>query len=535
MLFPLRVLAVGAVLPLALALSPSNIPADTPVSELISSANQQLAAGNAQDALTYFDAAVAKDPKNYLTIFKRGATYLSLGKNNQAQQDFDKVLSIKPDFEGALVQRAKLRSRHGDWAAARKDYETAGKKGGAEIAELEEAQGAATLAAEAEQKGDWDGCVTNAGIAVMVAAGNLDLRKMRARCRFEKGEVAEGVNDLQHVLQINSGSIEPHLQSSAMTFYSLGETEKGLSQIRKCLQSDPDSKDCMKLMKREKALDKQLKKAKGLMEKRQYVAAVKLLLKSADGAGLIEDVKEDIKTYKEKGYIHNKTPDGLYVDLVEIVCEAYVEMNNKKKAEPHCAEALKLNPNNLHGLILDAERKIDADEFEPAIHVLNDAKEKAKEQGNQQLQRKIQELQQKAHNLLKRSKQKDYYKVLGVTRDADEREIKRAYRKLTKEYHPDKASQKGISAEEAQKKMASINEAYEVLSDPELKARFDNGDDPNDHESQSNPFQGSPFGGQGGQQFFMRQGGPGGSFKFQAGGGGFGGGGGFQFPGGFQF
>lgn len=208
------------------------------------------------------------------------------------------------------------------------------------------------------------------------------------------------------------------------------------------------------------------------------------------------------------------------------------QMNNKKRAESYCSEALKLNPDNLHGLILDAERKIEADDFEPAIHALNDAKEKAKEQGNQQLQRKIQELQQKAQTLLKRSKQKDYYKVLGVTRDADEREIKRAYRKLTKEFHPDKASTKGVTPEEAQKKMASINEAYEVLSDPELKARFDNGDDPNDQQQQGNPFQGSPFGG-GGQQFFMRQGG-GGSFKFQGGGGGFPGGG-FQFPGGFQF
>lgn len=328
MLLPLRILAVGAALPFALALSPSNIPADTPVSELVSSANAQLAAGNAQDALTYFDAAVTRDPRNYLTIFKRGATYLSLGKNTQAQQDFDKVLTIKPDFEGALVQRAKLKGRHGDWAAARKDYETAGKKGGPEIAELEGAQGAATLAAEAEQQGDWDACITNAGVAVMVAGGNLDLRKLRARCRFEKGEVVEGVNDLQHVLQINSGSIEPHLQSSAMTFYSLGETDKGLSQIRKCLQSDPDSKACMKLMKREKALDKQLKKALSLIEKRQYAGAVKLLLKSSESAGLLEEVKEDVKTYKEQGYIHSKTPDGLYTHLVEMVCEAYVEVSS---------------------------------------------------------------------------------------------------------------------------------------------------------------------------------------------------------------
>ena len=80
--------------------------------------------------------------------------------------------------------------------------------------------------------------------------------------------------------------------------------------------------------------------------------------------------------------------------------------------------------------------------------------------------------------------------------------------------------------------MAGINEAYEVLSDPELRARFDRGDDPNSHEQQGQPFQGSPFGqgSGGGYQFFQSQRG-GGSFKFQQGGGG----GGFQFPGGFGF
>jgi len=67
--------------------------------------------------------------------------------------------------------------------------------------------------------------------------------------------------------------------------------------------------------------------------------------------------------------------------------------------------------------------------------------------------------------------------------------------------------------------MASINEAYEVLSDPELKQRFDNGDDPNSQERQQHPFHGSPFGGGHGQQFFY------------SGGGGFPGG----FPGGFKF
>jgi DnaJ family protein C protein 3 len=126
---------------------------------------------------------------------------------------------------------------------------------------------------------------------------------------------------------------------------------------------------------------------------------------------------------------------------------------------------------------------------------------------------------------LKRSKQKDYYKVLGVDRDADPRQIKSAYRKASKLYHPDKAAKQGITKEDAEKKMASINEAYEVLSDPELRARFDRGDDPNSHEQQQHPFQQGGFGGfphgggfpggfpgSGGQQHFKFQWGGGGPF-----------------------
>ncbi|KAH7341160.1 hypothetical protein BKA66DRAFT_479317 [Pyrenochaeta sp. MPI-SDFR-AT-0127] len=520
MILRLSSLALGllSASPLAHALSPSDIPADTPVSQLIKDASVKLATGNTQDALVYFDVAISRDPQNYLTFFRRGAAYLSLGRTVQAQNDFDKVLQLKPGFEGALVQRAKIRARKADWDAARKDYEAAGKTD--EIAQLDEAQGAAVLAQEAVAKGDWESCVTHAGTAILVAGAAYDIRKTRATCRFEKGEVVEGISDLQHLLQINTGDIEPHLQSSAMAFYSLGETDKGLKHIAQCLQSDPDSKACMKLRRREKNLEKSLKKVRAFFEKRQFATASKLLIdRGEEDPGLLKEIKQDFQDYVDAGYIYKNSPQGLYQSIVEMTCEAYIEMNNLKKGTPYCTEALELNPDSLHGLLHKAQQQLEADDFEDCIRTLDHAKEHHQNQ-------KLDELHHKAHTLLKRSKTKDYYKVLGVTRDADEREIKKAYRKLSKLYHPDKASANNITPEDAQKKMAAVNEAYEVLSDPELKQRFDRGDDPNSTEQQGNPFQGSPFGG-GGQQFMFRQGGfPGGSFQFQQGGG---------FPGGFGF
>ena len=160
-----------------------------------------------------------------------------------------------------------------------------------------------------------------------------------------------------------------------------------------------------------------------------------------------------------------------------------------------------------------------AENYDAAIATLTQAKEHHPEY------EKLNQLLHNAQIELKKSKTKDYYKVLSLPRDADELQIKAAYRRMVKQHHPDKAHKQGISKEDAEKKMASINEAYEVLSDPELKARFDQGDDPNDHENQRgghNPFQQGGFGGfpgggfpGGGQQFnFKFGGGGGGGFPF---------------------
>ena len=322
-------IAFGAALlsvPFAFCLSPSVIPSDTPIASLVSSAKSNLAQGNANDALTYFDAAIARDPKNYLTIFQRGAAYLSLGRNAQASQDFDKVLTIKPDFEGALLQRAKIKSRNADWVSAREDYVKAKKTESEEYAQLEEAAVAATMAFEAEKKGDWEACVGHAGTAIMVASTALSLRQLRARCRFERGEVLEGVSDLTHAIQISPSSIEPHLQISSMLFYSVGDMEKGIEQMRKCLRSDPDSKACSKLFRREKQIDKTLKQVEKLKEKRQFNSAVKLLVATGEDPGLIQEVKDEVKEGREAGHIHKNAPDELYAKLVDMACEFYSEV-----------------------------------------------------------------------------------------------------------------------------------------------------------------------------------------------------------------
>ena len=87
---------------------------------------------------------------------------------------------------------------------------------------------------------------------------------------------------------------------------------------------------------------------------------------------------------------------------------------------------------------------------------------------------------------------RDYYEVLGLKKDATDADIKRAYRKLAAQYHPDVNHDPG-----AEEKFKEINEANEVLSDPDKRARYDQygfaGVDPNFNPNAG----GSPFGGAG--------------------------------------
>ena len=67
------------------------------------------------------------------------------------------------------------------------------------------------------------------------------------------------------------------------------------------------------------------------------------------------------------------------------------------------------------------------------------------------------------------SEKRDYYEVLGVSRNADDAQIKKAYRKLAKKYHPDT----NAGDANAEQKFKEVTEAYTVLSDKEKRKLYD--------------------------------------------------------------
>jgi molecular chaperone DnaJ len=85
----------------------------------------------------------------------------------------------------------------------------------------------------------------------------------------------------------------------------------------------------------------------------------------------------------------------------------------------------------------------------------------------------------------------DYYDILGIPRNADEKEVKKAYRNLARKYHPDVCKEPGT-----EERFKKINEAYSILSDPQKRAQYDHlGHETYTHASKGSYSGGGGFGG----------------------------------------
>ena len=92
------------------------------------------------------------------------------------------------------------------------------------------------------------------------------------------------------------------------------------------------------------------------------------------------------------------------------------------------------------------------------------------------------------------SMEKDYYKILDIPRGVSESEIKKAFKKLSIKWHPDKwANASEVEKNTAEEKFKEINEAYQILSDPQKKSNYDNFGNPDGPQGFGGGF--DPFGG----------------------------------------
>ena len=196
------------------------------------------------------------------------------------------------------------------------------------------------------------------------------------------------------------------------------------------------------------------------------------------------------------------------------------QLKDYKAAISDCTRALKLDPTYLKARKTKAKALGESGNWDDALREYKDIAESNPSEPGMAKEIRNAELE------LKKSKRKDYYKILSIEKDASENDIKKAYRKLAIVHHPDKNPDDAEAAD----RFKDIGEAYETLSDHEKRQRYDSGEDLIDH---SEMFSGMNGGGMGG---FPMGGGAGGMqidpeilLNMMGGGGGRSGGGGFTF------
>merc|ERR1712193_35283 len=148
-----------------------------------------------------------------------------------------------------------------------------------------------------------------------------------------------------------------------------------------------------------------------------------------------------------------------------------------------CDEALKLDEKYLKAFLRRGRSYMELEKYDDAVRDFEQINKM--ERGNQEYR----QLLSNAKLELKKSKRKDYYKILGVDRSANDEEIKKAYRKRALVHHPDRHS--GASEEEKkehERKFKEVGEAYGVLSDTKKRTRYDQGHDIEDLEGHGHGF-----------------------------------------------
>lgn len=447
-----------------------------------------------KNALKILNKVVRLEPDNHQNYYKRYRVRLRLKRLKQALADLEKAVEVKPDFHNGWVQQGKLLRKMGDCEGAERALQEAlrlkpGHK--ASLKELEPAQVCAAhlrSAAGNERAGDYVAAEAELSAALESVSKSSDLLLRRASVRQHLGKWWEVLADAGKALKIEEGNLDA-LHMRAYAYYRLGDHEMALRHQREGLRLDPEHKRIKQAYRLLKKIEKGFSRAKAHSDAGRHAEA-------AEEFGSCAAIDPDHSEFNKKA-------------LTEQCRVLLKDLKNVAGARAACDRALQMDNDHLDAQVLRAKTFAADEDWEQCVREWQRAREIAGD-GN----REVNEGLQRAEAALKQSKEKDYYKILGVRRDASKREVKKAYRKLALEWHPDKHSGSEDDKRAAEKKFQEIAEAYEVLNDEEKRAKFDRGEPVFENQGGG--------GGGGGHHGFPFQ-------HFQGGGGGGGGGRTFHF------
>lgn len=431
--------------------------------ELFERVSESIKVKHYSEALNDLNAAIEADPTLSEAYFHRGSVLRQLCRYEESEKNYRKFLELKP----------------GDSVAEK------------ELSQLLQAQSTLDSAWKLYDSGEYTKPLEYIDKVVLVFSPACSKAKLlKVKLLLAAKDYASAISETGFLLKEDENNLEA-LLLRGRAYYYLADHDVAQRHFQKGLRLDPEHSE--------------LKKA--------YFALKNLLKKTKSAEDNVNKGKLRVAVEEFKAALAldpNHTAHNVHLHLG--LCKVLTKLGRGKDALSSCSEALNIDEELIEALVLRGEAKLLTEDWEGAVEDLKSAAQQSPQDIN------IREALMRAEKALKMSKRKDWYKILGVSKTASISEIKRAYKKLALQWHPDKNVD---NREEAENKFREIAAAYEVLGDDDKRARYDRGEDIEETGMGGGGFN---FGG-GGQQF---------TFHFDGGfPGGFGGGGGF--PGGFGF
>mmetsp|Transcript_3344 Transcript_3344/g.5083 ORF Transcript_3344/g.5083 Transcript_3344/m.5083 type:complete len:516 (-) Transcript_3344:242-1789(-) len=403
------------------------------------------------DAALFYTRAAEVEPDNALNYYKLFRVNNRMKKLSSALKDLTTACEKDPSKAEYRTQKAKLLVSLGQCDEAVEEYKILQQQNQASDIQpnIDEARRCAAevqAATSSFARQDWATALQYFNMALSHMEQAPDLLFMKAKAEYETQDYYGVISDMGRILKSYPSHIEAY-QLRGEAYFRLGEHDTAVNHFREGLKLDPEHKGCKKGHKAIKTLLKKEKRGDDAFQAGQYKEAIDhwwaaMNLDISHLAFVRPALLKVVKAHTKLGE-HDKAIE-----------EAHKHVNNMESVE------------GLHAL---GDAQIAADKFDEAVRTFHRAFEIAPEDEKRNAQEKVRE----AEVALKQSKEKNYYKILGVQRNAASKEIKKAYRELALKWHPDKNPD---NAEEAEKMFQDISEAYEVLSDKETRAKYDRGE-----------------------------------------------------------
>ncbi|KAL7170127.1 hypothetical protein ACSBR2_035058 [Camellia fascicularis] len=434
-------------------------------------------------------SALDGKPGNAAELFERVSQSVKVKHYSEALDDLNAAIEADPTLSEAYWHRASILRQLCRYEGSEKNYKkflemkpgnSAAEK---ELSQLLQAQSALETATTLFDSGDFTKSLEYIDKVVVVFSPACSRAKLlKVKLLLAAKDYSGAISQTGYILKEDENNLEA-LLLRGRAYYYLADHDVASRHFQKGLRLDPEHSELKKayfglknLLKKTKSAEDNINKGKLRLAVEDYKAALAL-----DPNHLAHNVH-------------------LHVGL----CNVLVKLGRGKDAVSSCTEALNIDEEIIEALVQRGEAKLLIEDWEGAVADLKSAAEKSPQDTN------IRETLMKAERSLKLSQRKDWYKILGVSKTASISEIKRAYKKLALQWHPDKNVD---NREEAEAKFREIAAAYEVLGDEEKRTRFDRGEDIEDMGMGPGGGGFNPFGGGGHQYTFHFEGGfPGGGF-----------------------